>query len=551
MKSLSLKTPHEQTHYQKSVLDTFKYMKSAASYTEALNRSIPFLDQFGYLIPVCELHANDTELIEKLTLWRAENSFAYPTQFKVTFEGTKTWLRNNVLNIEDRLLFLVLDQHGHPVGHLGYANTNNETADMEIDNVLRGDKKVQPGLMSMAMKTIIHWAEETFHPRRIFLRVLDDNIHAIDFYQRLNFQEDHRQPLRRVQDGDTVRYLPMETTNAEKPDKHYLYMTYESESLTAKNNELITLVIPARNEEENIPYLEKAVTEATALLPYNFEFIVVDNRSTDRTGELIKELCRRDPRWKYIRFSRDFSVEASIAAGYHFARGSAIILLYSDLQDPPSVIPRFLEKWKEGYEVVYGVRTVREGDPAWRNFMAKLAYRIIAIMAEVQIPVDTGDFRLIDRKVRDALENVGEYNRYMRGLIAWLGFKQTGIIYERSPRQAGVSKGPFWYIFFIAVNAITSFSMKPLRLFLLMGSIITVLSFIAILIYLLVYLFGNTVAGLITLVLLSFLAIGLNSIGIGILGEYIGRIYFETKKRPIYVVDEMIGFNNPLSPLPI
>jgi dolichol-phosphate mannosyltransferase len=396
------------------------------------------------------------------------------------------------------------------------------------------------------MRALIHWAEETFGPQRIFLRVFDDNTHAIRFYQQLNFGEDHRQPLRIIQEGDIIRYLPLENTDTNKPDKYFLYMTYAAESTPGKNDELITLVIPARNEEENIPYLESAISQVTDSLPYNFEFIVVDNRSTDRTGQLIKDLCKRDRRWKYICFSRDFSVEASIAAGYHFASGSAIILLYSDLQDPPSVIPRFIEKWKEGYDVVYGVRTVREGDPAWRNFMAKLAYRIIATLAEVQIPVDTGDFRLIDRKVRDALENIGEYNRYMRGLIAWLGFKQTGIIYAREPRKAGVSKGPFWYIFFIAVNAITSFSMKPLRLFLVMGIIITVLSFIAIFIYLLVYLFGNTVAGLTTIILLSFLGIGLNSIGIGVVGEYIGRIYFETKKRPLYVIDEMVGFKKSM-----
>lgn len=494
-------------------------------------------------MPIGELHANDTVLIEELAIWREENSFAYPTQFKVTFEGTKTWLRNKILNTEDRLLFLVLDRHGHPVGHLGFANAINESGNIEIDNVLRGEKKTQPGIMSMAMKTIIHWAEETLQPQRIFLRVLDDNTHAIHFYGRLNFREDQRQPLRKIQEGDTIRYSPLEETDTAEADRYFLYMTYVSEPTGDKHDDLITLVIPARNEEENIPLLEKAVSEVVDPLPHNFEFIIVDNRSTDRTSKLVKDLCRRDPRWKYIRFSRDFSVEASIAAGYHFASGSAIILLYSDLQDPPSVIPRFIEKWKEGYDVVYGVRTVREGDPAWRNLMAKLAYRIIATLAEVHIPVDTGDFRLIDRKVRDALENIGEYNRYMRGLISWLGFNQTGIMYERAPRKAGVSKGPFWYIFFIAVNAITSFSMKPLRLFLLIGSIVTLFSFVAIFIYLLVYLFGNTVAGLTTLILLSFLGIGMNSIGIGVLGEYIGRIYFETKRRPIYVVDEMVGFH--------
>jgi dolichol-phosphate mannosyltransferase len=138
-------------------------------------------------------------------------------------------------------------------------------------------------------------------------------------------------------------------------------------------------------------------------------------------------LCARDERWRYLRFSRNFTVEMSITAGYHFAQGDAMIVLYSDLQDPPDVIPRFLDKWQEGWDVVYGVRTHRPGDPAWRNASVKLAYRLIAWSAEMPIPKDTGDFRLITRQVRDALDQCGETNRYMRGLIAWLGFRQTGI----------------------------------------------------------------------------------------------------------------------------
>jgi dolichol-phosphate mannosyltransferase len=307
------------------------------------------------------------------------------------------------------------------------------------------------------------------------------------------------------------------------------------------SRKLVTLVIPARNEEDSITRLEQEVLQVTNPLPYDFEFIVIDNRSTDRTGERVKALCQRDPRWKYIRFSRDFTVEGSIAAGYHYACGDAIIVLYSDLQDPPSVIPRFLEKWEEGYEVVYGVRTIRRGDPTWRNVLVKFFYRVIRAMAEVDIPADTGDYRLIDRKVRDALENVTEYNRYMRGLIAWLGFKQVGITYERHPRETGASKGPFWHIVFFALNAITSFSMKPLRLFMFLGFGITIFSMIAILIHFVLYFTGNPVPGLTTLFILSFLGIGINSIGIGILGEYIGRIYGEVKHRPIYVIDEQVG----------
>ncbi len=237
----------------------------------------------------------------------------------------------------------------------------------------------------------------------------------------------------------------------------------------ARQLPLITIVIPALNEEQTIPRLERELLAVIEALPYRYEFIVIDNGSVDRTGELVKNICERDPRWKYIRFSRNFTVEMSITAGYHFSNGDAIIVLYSDLQDPPEVIPQMLDKWQEGYDVVYGVRTVRPGDPTWRNLSVKIAYRLIAWFSDVSIPKDTGDFRLITRQVRDALERCGEYNRYMRGLIAWLGFRQTGILYERRPRKAGVSKAPFWHTVFFVINAITSFSLKPLRMFSVLG----------------------------------------------------------------------------------
>jgi len=309
---------------------------------------------------------------------------------------------------------------------------------------------------------------------------------------------------------------------------------------------LVTLVIPARNEQDNVARLEHDLLAVTDTLPqYDWEFIVIDNASTDRTGELIKALHDRDPRWKYVRFSRNFTVEMSITAGYHFAQGDVIIVLYSDLQDPPSVIPRFLEKWRDGhYDVVYGVRTVRTGDPTWRNFLVKIAYRLISWSADVSIPTDAGDFRLITRQVRDALEEVGEYNRYMRGLIAWLGFRQVAIEYERQARTAGKSKAPFWNIFFFTFNAITSFSLKPLRAFTFLGFGMIGLSVLAVVIYAILSIFGNPPPGITTLIVLSFLTIGLNSLGIGVLGEYIGKIYSEVKHRPLYIIQEAIGVEN-------
>lgn len=303
--------------------------------------------------------------------------------------------------------------------------------------------------------------------------------------------------------------------------------------------ELISIIIPARNEEANIDALEKRLLSVTEGLPFDFEFIVIDNASTDGTPDKVKTICDRDPRWKYIRFSRNFSVEMSLTAGYHEARGHAIVVVYSDLQDPPEIIPSFIEKWKEGYDVIYGVRTIRPGDPAWRNFMIGIAYRLIRWFSEVPIPTDAGDFRLITRQVRDALEECGEYNRYLRGLFAWLGFRQIGVPYERQARVKGISKAPFWDVMLFTVNAITSFSLRPIRLFTIMGFIVLMISILAAFVYAFLWLTGSPPPGITTLIILSFVGIGLNSLGIGILGEYLGRVYAETKSRPKYVIQEI------------
>jgi dolichol-phosphate mannosyltransferase len=309
----------------------------------------------------------------------------------------------------------------------------------------------------------------------------------------------------------------------------------------AIGNALISVVIPAFNEEANIPRVEQELLAAVESLPYSFEFIVIDNGSSDLTGELAKEICARDSRWKYLRFSRNFTVEMSITAGYHYSSGDAIVVLYSDLQDPPQVIARFIEKWQEGYDVVYGVRTVRPGDPAWRNGAAKIAYRVIGWFSDVPIPNDAGDFRLISRQVRDALEQCPEQNRYMRGLIAWLGFKQVGVTYEREPRKAGSSKAPFFDLIFFVFNAVTSFSLRPLRLFTLMGTIMLMVSMIAAVVYAMLWLTVSAPPGITTIIVLLLAAIGINSIGIGLLGEYVGRTYAESKRRPLYVVQEAVN----------
>ena len=306
---------------------------------------------------------------------------------------------------------------------------------------------------------------------------------------------------------------------------------------------LVSLVVPARNEEGNIARLESELSAVIDGLPYDFEIIVIDNHSTDATPDLVKAICARDHRWRFVRFSRDFTVEASLAAGYRAARGDAIVVLYSDLQDPPSEIPRLLAKWEEGYDVVYGVRTVRPGDPKWRNAGVRVAYRLIWALSEVPIPENAGDFRLITARVRDSLEQCGEYNRYARGLISWLGFRQTGVDYERRPRLAGESKGPLVHTIIFLLTAITSFSLKPLRMFTLLGFALLAIALGAIPVYVVLWFTGSPPPGLTTLTVLVLAGIGFNSLGIGILGEYLGRTYLEVKRRPLFVIEEAVNLD--------
>lgn len=307
---------------------------------------------------------------------------------------------------------------------------------------------------------------------------------------------------------------------------------------------LVSIVIPAKNEEDNIDPLASELDECLMGLDYDFEFIVIDNGSTDATEERVRALCSRDARWKYVRFSRDFGVESSITAGYRLATGDAIIVLYSDRQDPPQLIPEFLKKWSEGYDVVYGVRTARTGDPRWRNAFAHVGYRVVGAFAEVDIPKNAGDYRLISRRVRDALDACGEYNRYMRGLTAWLGFRQAGVEYRRRPRIAGRSKAPLTSILAFSLNAVTSFSIRPLRLFTLVGLVLMAVSLAAIPAYILLALIGNPPPGITTLIVLVLLGFGINTFGIGVLGEYVGRTYAETKRRPLYVIADAVNVDD-------
>jgi dolichol-phosphate mannosyltransferase len=316
---------------------------------------------------------------------------------------------------------------------------------------------------------------------------------------------------------------------------------------------MLSLIMPARNEEGNLPRAYAEVTAVLAGLPYAYEVLIIDNDSTDRTGEVAAELCARDPRWRYARFSRNFQVEASITAGLRLARGDAAMVLFSDLQDPPELIPEFLGKWEEGYDVVYGVVRQRQGDPFWRASAARLVYRLINALSDVEITPNATDFRLLSRRAIDALNQFDERNRYLRGFAHWIGFKRCAIPYDRRARTAGRSKAPLAYLLNFASNALTCFSIKPLQLFSWMGLLALTATLALALVYLGYYLTASPLPGWTTTYLLLLANLSVLLLGFGTLGEYIGRIYVETKRRPLFLIDHTINLEDPADqpePLP-
>jgi polyisoprenyl-phosphate glycosyltransferase len=311
---------------------------------------------------------------------------------------------------------------------------------------------------------------------------------------------------------------------------------------------LLSIVMPAMNEEANLARAYDEVTAVMAGEPYDYEVIVVDNASTDRTGEVAAGLTQRDSRWRYVRFSRNFSVEISIAAGLRFARGDAAMILFSDLQDPPQLIPEFLRRWEEGHDVVYGQVRKRQGDPVWKAWGARLFYRIINVLADVEITPNATDFRLLSRRAIGALNQFDERNRYLRGFAHWIGFKRCAIVYDRLQRTAGKSKAPSLYLLNLAANAITCFSIKPLQLFSLAGAAALVATVCLALTTIGSWLFSYTVPGLTTVYLLLLANLAVMLLGFGTIGEYVGRIYIETKKRPLFLIDRTANLDTQSRP---
>lgn len=300
-----------------------------------------------------------------------------------------------------------------------------------------------------------------------------------------------------------------------------------------------SVVAPIYNELENIPELYRRVSDVMNSTGEPWEFILVDDGSTDGSADAIRTLAREDDCVRPVIFARNFGHQIAITAGWDFARGDAVVIIDADLQDPPELILEMAKKWKEGYEVVYAVRAEREGESWFKIWTASLFYRLIYHITDVKIPLDTGDFRLMDRKVVDVLKDMRERHRFPRGMSAWVGFKQIGVEYKRAARKAGETKYPFRKMFRLALNAITSFSYFPLQVATFFGFASAGIAIIAIPVVVALRLLGSQFFEGQTTTLISVLFLGgVQLISLGILGEYVGRLYDEAKGRPLYIVRE-------------
>jgi polyisoprenyl-phosphate glycosyltransferase len=308
-----------------------------------------------------------------------------------------------------------------------------------------------------------------------------------------------------------------------------------------------SIVAPVYNEEALIGEFCRRAIAAMEPLGEPFEIVLVNDGSRDSSPDIVKRLHEQDSRIKVINFSKNFGHQIAITAGMDYARGDAVAVIDSDLQDPPEVIPHMIEEWKRGFQVVYGVRGEREGETAFKLATASLFYRMIRKITNVDIPLDAGDFRLMDRKVVNALSQMREQKRFMRGLSVWVGFKQTGVTYKRDARKAGETKYPLKKMVRFALDGITAFSYLPLQLASYLGFTIAAIAAIGAIIAVILRL-SNLVGPDVlkgqttTLVAVLFLG-GVQLIFLGIIGEYLGRIYDEVKRRPLYIVAEELGFD--------
>ncbi|KRD91541.1 glycosyltransferase [Bacillus sp. Root147] len=300
-----------------------------------------------------------------------------------------------------------------------------------------------------------------------------------------------------------------------------------------------SIVVPVYNEEEVIHETYRRLTEVMRSTKEAYELLFVNDGSRDRTAEIIKAYSEQDPAVVLLDFARNFGHQIAITAGMDYARGEAVVVIDADLQDPPELILEMIEKWKQGFDVVYAKRTKRKGETYFKKQTAAMFYRFLRAMTDIDIPLDTGDFRLLDRKVCNQMNSIQEKNRFVRGLVSWVGFKQIAVEYERDERLAGESKYPLKKMLKLSMDGITSFSYKPLKLASYAGVTLSGIGFIYLLVVLYLKLFtDSTITGWSSLIVIQLFFSGIILIILGMIGEYIGRIYDETKNRPLYIVRE-------------
>jgi glycosyltransferase involved in cell wall biosynthesis len=305
----------------------------------------------------------------------------------------------------------------------------------------------------------------------------------------------------------------------------------------------LSIIVPVLNEEETIGFFLEGVRPVLASLDLDYEIIFIDDGSTDGTARVVQDIHANDPRIKLVRLSRNFGKEAALTAGLEWSRGAAVIPMDVDLQDPPELIPEFVRLWRDGFDIVFGQRVERSSDSRTKRVSAGMFYRIFNAVAANPIDHNAGDFRLMTRRVVDATLQLRERNRFMKGLFAWVGYRSAAVPYERPPRAAGTTKFNYWKLWNFALDGITSFSTAPLKVWTYVGSAVALGAILYTLVVVVRTLaWGRDVPGYASLMVVVLVLGAVQLISLGVIGEYLGRLYLEVKRRPIYLLDGTAGF---------
>lgn len=322
---------------------------------------------------------------------------------------------------------------------------------------------------------------------------------------------------------------------------------FVEQSSKCTNSPYLSIVVPMYNEENNLSQLFVRLTKTLTEIDMTYEIICINDGSQDNTLEKAIEFSKLDSHIKVIDLSRNFGKETALTAGIEYAQGNAVIPIDSDLQDPPELIIDLVAKWEEGFDIVYATRLSRRGESLLKRLTAKYFYRFAEKISDVPIPKNTGDFRLLDRKAVEALKQLPEHNRFMKGLFSWVGFRQTSVFFERPPRYKGKTSWNFWKLWNFALDGITSFSVLPLKLWIYIGLSISFFSFLyAAILIIRTIITGIDVPGYASIMVVTLFLGGVNLIGLGVIGEYLGRVFIEVKGRPLYFVRGFYGFDESI-----